>query len=180
MPMNLQTNESEGFPPPGSNLERLWTPWRSAYVGVAQPPGCFLCALQAAPAAQDRQNLVLLREPEVFLLLNRFPYSPGHLLVAPREHTGDLASLADETRDRLFALAQRAARALQDVYRCDGLNVGMNLGRAAGAGVPDHLHVHVLPRWSGDTNFMTVIGETRVLPESLEQTWERLRPSFAV
>jgi ATP adenylyltransferase len=174
----LAMNQESESPPPGANFERLWTPWRAAYVGVDQPPGCFLCALQAAPEEDDRRNLVLYRQPDVFLLLNRFPYSPGHLLVAPRSHIGDFDKLSSELRDHLFALVQRAASVLSKLYATGGMNIGMNLGRVAGAGVPDHLHVHVVPRWAGDSNFMTVISETRVLPESLDQSWEKLRPLF--
>jgi ATP adenylyltransferase len=164
--------------PPGANLDRLWTPWRAAYVALEQPGGCFLCALQSADPANDRANLVLYREPSVYLLLNRFPYNPGHLLVAPRVHIGSLVDLEAQIRDSLFALAQRATAALTQTYHPGGFNLGMNLGHVAGAGVPDHLHVHVVPRWLGDANFTTVVGETRVLPETLEQTWDRLRPYF--
>jgi ATP adenylyltransferase len=165
--------------PPGANLGRLWTPWRAEYVGVAQPSGCFLCDLGAADPAGDEANLVLYREPDVYLLLNRFPYNPGHLLVAPRAHVGDFVSLEAGPRDRLFALAQRAAGVLTRVSGPGGFNLGMNLGRVAGAGMPDHLHLHIVPRWGGDSNFMTVIAETRVLPESLTQTFQRLKPHFA-
>jgi ATP adenylyltransferase len=165
-------------PVEGANLARLWTPWRSEYVGVPQPPGCFLCATQSAPPSDDKANFVLHREADVFVLLNRFPYNPGHLLVAPRAHVADFPALASNLRNDLFALVQRGSAVLRDVYRPDGLNIGLNLGQVAGAGVPDHLHVHLVPRWAADSNFMTVIGETRVLPESLEQTWEKLRPYF--
>ena len=112
------------------------------------------------------------------MLLNRYPYNSGHLLVAPYLHSGDLARLPESDACALFALVQRSVDALRAVYQPDGYNVGMNLGVAAGAGVPDHLHVHVVPRWSGDTNFMPALGETKVLPESLEQTYDRLRPRF--
>jgi len=162
----------------GTNLERLWTPWRGAYVREPQPPGCFLCRLSDADASQDAANLVLLREAEVFLLLNLFPYNSGHLLAATRRHLGDFTSLGGQTRDALFALAQRAATALTEEYRPQGFNLGLNLGSVAGAGVPDHLHVHIVPRWGGDANFMTVVGETKVMPESIAQTYARLRPYF--
>lgn len=164
--------------PSGTNLERLWTPWRAEYVGVPQPPGCFLCALQAADPSDDERNLVLYRERDVFLLLNRFPYNSGHLLVAPREHVGELPALKAAVRDNLFALVQRATDVLGRVYEPGGFNIGLNLGRVAGAGVPDHLHAHIVPRWGGDTNFMTVTAETRVLPETLVQTFQRLRRYF--
>lgn len=161
-----------------SSLQRLWTPWRAAYVGQPQPPGCFLCRLAGAEPAADPENLVLLREADVYLLLNRFPYNPGHLLVAPREHTGDFTALAPAALQALFALCQRATTVLTAEYRPQGLNLGLNLGAVAGAGAPDHLHVHLVPRWGGDTNFMTVTAETRVLPELLEETFRRLRPYF--
>jgi ATP adenylyltransferase len=178
LPMSEDAEQTVQSVPPGANLGHLWTPWRAAYVGVAQPAGCFLCDFAGADPEDDRANLVLYRESDVFLLLNRFPYSPGHLLIAPRAHLGDLSSLEPELRDHLFALVQRASRVLTEAYRTGGMNIGMNLGRAAGAGVPDHVHAHVVPRWSGDSNFMTVVGETRVLPESLDQSWGKLRPHF--
>jgi ATP adenylyltransferase len=174
-------NEGHDEPAPvpaGANLLRLWTPWRAEYVGVPQPPGCFLCNLYAADPADDRANLVLCRTPDVYLLLNRFPYNPAHLLVAPRKHIGSFADLDASVRDDLFALAQRATRVLGEVYHAAGYNIGLNLGSVAGAGVPDHLHAHIVPRWLGDTNYMTVIGEARVLPETLGQSFDRLRPHF--
>src|SRR5438876_5819247 len=119
--------------PPGANLGHLWTPWRAAYVGFPQPAGCFLCDLGGAAPEADRENLVLCRESDAFLLLNRFPYSPGHVLVAPRAHLGDLATLAPDLRDHLFALVQRISGVLTKVYSAAGINIGMNLGRVAGA-----------------------------------------------
>jgi ATP adenylyltransferase len=148
--------------------------------GRSSPPPteCFLCAYPAQASAHDRANLVLHREARAYVLLNRYPYNSGHLLVAPYLHSGDLARLPEADASALFALVQRSVDALYAVYQPDGYNVGMNLGVAAGAGVPDHLHVHVVPRWNGDTNFMPALGETKVLPESLEQTYDRLRPRF--
>ncbi|MGI8552287.1 MAG: HIT family protein [Dehalococcoidia bacterium] len=164
--------------PPGGNLQRLWTPWRSAFINEPTAPGCFLCRLAAADPADDPANLVLYRDVSAYVLLNRFPYNSAHLLVAPLSHVGDFAKLSEAVRDSLFRLAQRAVALLNTEYRPEGFNVGMNLGAVAGAGVPDHLHVHVVPRWGGDTNFMPVLAETKVLPESLEQTYARLRPHF--
>jgi len=173
---------SDGSEPQGSlageTLGRLWTPWRQEYVGSVPAPGCFLCALAAAGPEDDQANLVVHRQPDVLVVLNRFPYNPGHLLVAPHVHSGDLVSLEPGRRDGLFALVQRATDVLGRVYQPAGFNVGMNLGRVAGAGVPDHLHVHIVPRWAGDTNFMTVSAETRILPETLDQTFRKLRPFF--
>src|SRR5712692_5549220 len=129
--MNVEPDQPPQSSPQGANFGRLWTPWRAAYVSIEQPAGCFLCNLEGADPADDQANLVLYRERDVFLLLNRFPYSPGHLLVAPRAHLGDLASIAPELRDHLFALVQRSTRVLTEVYRAGGMNIGMNLGRVA-------------------------------------------------
>jgi ATP adenylyltransferase len=159
-------------------VERLWTPWRKAFIestaGLA-PDGCFLCALQDG---DDRANLVLYRAEHGLVLLNLYPYNSGHLMIAPYTHTGDLATLEASVAAELMHLTQRCVAELQAEYQPHGFNVGMNLGRPAGAGVPDHLHVHVVPRWNGDTNFMPIVGETKVLPETLEQTYERLEPRF--
>ncbi|MBX5492290.1 MAG: HIT domain-containing protein [Chloroflexi bacterium] len=165
-------------------MERLWTPWRLAFIEQASKVdshavSCFLCDKPAEPRQHDRRNLILYRGPHAYVLLNLYPYNPGHLMVAPYLHTGALPALDPPTVSELFALVQHAVGILEEAYRPDGFNVGMNLGRSAGAGVPDHLHVHVVPRWNGDTNFMPVLGETKVLPETLEQTYDRLRPYFA-
>ncbi|HEY7063587.1 MAG TPA: HIT domain-containing protein [Chloroflexota bacterium] len=165
-------------------MDRLWTPWRMAFIeqasgaAPAARPGCFLCAKPAEGPARDRANLILYRGERAYVLMNLYPYNSGHLMIVPYAHGGDLAALPDATGDELFALTRRAVAALGAEYWPDGYNVGMNLGQSAGAGVPDHLHVHVVPRWNGDTNFMPVVGETKVLPESLEQTYERLLPRF--
>jgi ATP adenylyltransferase len=161
-------------------VERLWTPWRRAFIeGAATDSpdaGCFLCV---SPSREhDRANLIVARAEHTFVILNRYPYNNGHLMVAPYAHTGDLVRLAPEIASELMATVQQAVGALELEYRPDAFNIGMNLGRAAGAGVPDHLHVHVVPRWSGDTNFMPVLSDTKVLPETLDQTYERLEPRF--
>lgn len=144
----------------------------------ASPAACFLCDRPAAGPALDATSLIVYRARQVFAILNLYPYNSGHLLVAPYRHTGDLPALEATVAADLMAATQRAVQVLQRVYRPDAFNVGMNLGRPAGAGVPDHLHVHVVPRWSGDTNFMPVLGDTKVLPESLEQTYLRVREGF--
>jgi ATP adenylyltransferase len=162
-------------------VERLWTPWRRAYLEEGadnRSAGCFLCH-HAADTEHDRENLVLQRARSVFVLLNLYPYNSGHLMVAPYQHTGDLAGLDASVASELIQVAQRAVDALQRVYAPDGFNLGMNLGTSAGAGVPDHLHLHVVPRWNGDTNFMPVAADTKVLPESLEQTYARLAGAFS-
>ena len=135
--------------------------------------GCFLCEKPREDA--DERNLIVARVERVYAVLNLYPYNTGHTLVAPYAHGGDLTALDAETSAALMALTQRVVAALRDEYQPDAFNVGMNLGRPAGAGVPDHLHVHIVPRWTGDTNFMPVLAETKVLPESLEQTYARLR-----
>ena len=166
------------MPADGPALERLWAGWRSAYVtGVAQQgsevrgEGCIFCALAAGA---DDSGQVLARGEHVFALLNAYPYNSGHLMVAPLRHEGNLEALSGAESGELMAMTVDAVRAVKGAYSPDGVNVGMNLGRAAGAGIPDHLHVHVLPRWEADTNFMTTVAEARVLPEPLSVTYERL------
>lgn len=154
-------------------MERLYTPWRYSFVSTADgATGCFLCDKPREDA--DALNLILLRGERVYALLNLYPYNTGHVMVAPYAHGGDLHALDPATAAELMAITQRMVGVLQDEYRPDGFNAGMNLGRPAGAGVPDHLHMHIVPRWSGDTNFMAVLGETKVLPETLDQTYQRL------
>jgi ATP adenylyltransferase len=158
-------------------VDRLWSPWRSEYVGTAgkrDENECFLCAHLAA--ADDAEDGVLARAEKTFILLNAYPYNSGHLMVAPHRHIAELDRLGDDEMSELFAETRRAVAALREAFSPEGFNVGINLGSAGGAGVPGHLHVHVVPRWSGDTNFMPVVGETKVLPELLSQTAEKLRP----
>lgn len=160
-------------------MERLWTPWRMAYVtGTGDAQGCVFCAARQCDAQAD-DSLVVHRGVTCFVVLNLFPYNNGHLMVVPDRHLGSLDALSAEERAELIELTRLSEVALGEAYRPHGLNVGINLGKAAGAGVVDHLHVHLVPRWNGDTNFMTVVGETRVLPEALEQSVARLRPIFA-
>jgi ATP adenylyltransferase len=135
-------------------------------------PECFFC--QKANAENDRESYVLARGGRCFILLNVYPYTSGHLLIAPYEHTSDFGGLARDTASEMTELAQRSVKALAAAYRTDSFNIGMNLGSAAGAGIADHLHLHVVPRWPGDNNFMPVIGDTRLLPETLETTYDRL------
>ena len=155
-------------------LERLWAPWRMAYIGRAQGPAeCLFC--RVARTRADRAHLVLARRPHSFLMLNRYPYTGGHMMVAVRGHRARFAALSAEERADLLELVGLAERALEAEYQPHGMNFGVNAGRVAGAGFPGHLHMHVVPRWDGDTNFMAAVGETRVLPESLARTWTRLR-----
>ena len=138
--------------------------------------GCFFCEKLAA--GDDEASYILACAGSAFAILNAFPYNPGHLMVAPTRHVGELEELASEELADASALLQRSIRALKESSNPDGFNLGMNLGRVAGAGVPGHLHWHVVPRWNGDTNFMPVVGETKVLPEALAQTYARLKPLF--
>ncbi len=155
-------------------MDRLWAGWRSDYVaGIAEgEDGCLFCTLLAG---EDEESLILERTPLSFTVLNAFPYTSGHLMVAPVRHEAELNGLSAEEGAALFAGLQRATRGLRDVSRPDGFNAGANLGREAGAGVPGHLHFHVVPRWGGDTNFMTSVAEVRVIPEDLRTTWKKLR-----
>jgi ATP adenylyltransferase len=161
-------------------VERLYTPWRREFIDSGgDDAGCFMCAALAADPARDPDHLLLFRGERTLVIMNRYPYNGGHLLVAPNRHTGDFAGLDRDTLLELAQLTQRSVAILQRVYRPDAFNLGLNLGRVAGAGIPDHLHVHVVPRWSGDTNFMPLTADTKVLPETLAQTYDRLRPEFA-
>lgn len=163
------------------SLDRLWAAWRSDYVeGVAtQEPvagdECLLCRL-AQEDPDDKQ--VIVRGARVYAVLNAYPYTSGHMMVVPVRHVGQLEELDDEELSAVMAMTRDATVSVRTAYSCDGINVGMNLGRAAGAGIPGHLHVHVVPRWYGDTNFMTSIAEVRVLPEALPTTWEKLRAAW--
>src|SRR5271157_2020055 len=132
----------------------------------------------AAETENDRLNLIVHRGAHNFIILNRFPYTSGHLMVVPYRHVATLLDLSDDAMIEMSQLARRVEKHLRAVYHPDGLNLGMNIGKSAGAGIAGHLHLHVLPRWAGDTNFMTVVGETRVVPEALEATWERLRGAW--
>jgi ATP adenylyltransferase len=157
-------------------MDQLWAPWRLAYVKAAQKPqpgdACFICAGLAAD--DDRANLVALRTPQSVVVLNRFPYNNGHLLVAPRAHKGRLDELtADEVLDVMETL-RRMVDALDTLMKPDGYNIGLNLGHAAGAGLPGHLHWHVVPRWHGDTNFMPVLADVKVIVQSLETLYDLL------
>jgi ATP adenylyltransferase len=156
--------------------DRLWAPWRLQYIRGEKTDDCIFCI---KPALDDESALVVRRGDRCFVMLNAFPYTSGHVMVAPYEHTADLAGLDEETALELMTLTQESVRAIRVAYSPDGFNVGANLGTVAGAGVADHLHFHVVPRWEGDTNFMSVIGEVRVLPESLEDTQRRLKEAFA-
>lgn len=188
-----------------ASMDRLWTPWRYEYVsnvdtdkrkGVpselsAWPTdtGCVFCNLLGASAyaleqgsmssdEADRAANIIYRDRRCFICLNSYPYNSGHAMIVPYKHTDKLCALDGAIASEMMTLAQRLEGTLRKIYSPDGINLGMNLGKAAGAGVAGHVHMHMLPRWVGDTNFMTVVGETRVLPESLKTTWKRLREEF--
>lgn len=185
-------------------MDHLFTPWRYAYItatdsaprpgvpaSLAAWPGdlhCVFCNLIASidyaiangtPAAEAEQaGGLILRGKHCFICLNAYPYTSGHVMVMPYAHTASLASLPAEAAQELMSLAQQSERVMQEIYKPHGFNFGFNLGRAAGAGVAGHLHMHALPRWEGDTNFMTTVGESRILPETLDVTWKRMREGF--
>jgi ATP adenylyltransferase len=166
-------------------LDRFAASWRESYIQEATArernsgnEECVFCRLGALEASSDSGVVAFTRWS--FVCLNAFPYGSGHLLVLPRRHLSALEELSDDESQDLFALVRTAAAALERAYEPDGMNIGMNLGRAAGAGLPSHLHAHVLPRWNGDTNFMSTIGETRVLPESLDSTWTKVSAAWAL
>lgn len=160
-------------------MDRLWSPWRYRYVTAASPAdGCLFCGKAAAPASRDEAELILLRGERNLVLLNLYPYTSGHVMIAPYEHVATLAEARPETLAEMMTLAQRVEGVLRSVYQAHGLNLGMNLGQAAGAGVAGHIHLHLLPRWFGDVNFMTTVGETRVLPEDLGETYRKLQAAL--
>jgi ATP adenylyltransferase len=159
-------------------MDYLWTPWRFAYVTTADgAEGCVFCDKLAA--ADDEREFVVHRAEHNYVVLNIFPYTVGHLLIVPYRHVATLAECTPEEAVELIQLARRAEQALRSVYRPHGINVGMNIGKSAGAGVAGHVHMHVLPRWEADANFLSVIGETRVIPEDLSLTWSKLRAEFS-
>ncbi len=157
----------------------LWAPWRMEYILSKKPKECIFCEFPAAPEADDRKNLVVHRSAHAFTCLNRYPYNSGHVMVIPRAHVDDLAALSPEEYADLGEELRRVIAVLEATYAPEGMNVGMNLGRAGGAGIDEHLHWHVVPRWVGDNNFMPVLADQRVVVEALDAAWDRLRAGFA-
>lgn len=155
-------------------MDRLWAPWRIGYVTDEKPSGCIFCQ-----KGEEAELLILYQNPLIRILLNRYPYTNGHLLVAPVRHLGSLDLVTPQECQELFRGAVICQTVLQRSSEPDGFNVGLNLGKAAGAGVEDHLHLHVVPRWNGDTNFMAVVADVRVLPEAIRSSYDRLLPIFA-
>jgi ATP adenylyltransferase len=158
-------------------MDHLFTPWRYAYItGTTAPGDCLFCGL--LQSNDDEKSLIVHRAKYCFVMLNAFPYTSGHTMIVPYEHVDELAKLSQSAATEMMALTQRLEAVLRELYRPDGLNLGMNLGKAAGAGVAGHIHMHILPRWFGDVNFMSSVGETRVLPENLPTTYNRIRGKF--
>jgi ATP adenylyltransferase len=154
-------------------MDYLWTPWRYAYVsGTTKTSECVFC--EAPKEKSDEKARIVHRGEHCFVILNTFPYTPGHVMVVPYVHLDELRKLPPNAAHEMMALSQKMETALRDLYRPDGINLGMNIGKAAGAGIAGHIHMHVLPRWVADANFLSVVGETRILPETLDQTWKKI------
>ena len=159
-------------------MRNLYAPWRMEYIDSPPADGCLFCRVRQAPIEDDRKNLVVHRAPDALVLMNRFPYNNGHLMVAPKAHLPNLEDLPATSANDVTALTQRALRVLREVLSPDGFNLGINAGKIAGAGVADHVHQHIVPRWGGDTNFMPVVGETKILNEHLTNSYQKLRAGF--
>jgi ATP adenylyltransferase len=157
-------------------MEYLWAPWRIEYIKKVHEPGCIFC--QKPVEKNDTDNLILYRGQKNFIIMNSYPYNPGHLMVAPYRHIASLDELADEELGEHYRLVAQSTRILSKVFKPDGFNIGMNLGRIAGAGIDKHIHTHIVPRWAGDTNFMPVMADTRVVNEALEETYKKLVAKF--
>ncbi|GBC73247.1 AP-4-A phosphorylase [archaeon HR04] len=153
-------------------MERLWAPWRIAYIERPSDEQCIFCTKPRE--GRDRKNLILMRGRHVFVILNAYPYANGHLMITPYRHVADPREVNDEEYAEIFSYLRLCISILKDALKADGFNIGMNIGKVAGAGIADHLHMHIVPRWNGDTNFMPVVGDTRIIPEYLERTYERL------
>ena len=157
-------------------MKHIWAPWRIEYIRAEKPAGCILC--DNPKGKRDKQNYILYRGKNNFIMLNSYPYNPGHLLVAPYRHTANLEELTDEERDEHYRLVSRSIVVLKEVFQPGGFNMGANLGKVAGAGIDDHFHSHIVPRWQGDTNFIPVLGDVRVIPQALADTYKSLKGKF--
>jgi ATP adenylyltransferase len=159
-------------------MDYLWTPWRYAYVSSTEKTSaCVFC--EAVSSGDDAQARIVYRGPHCFIILNAYPYTPGHVMIVPYAHLDELRKLPPEAAHEMIDLSQRMESVLRELYHPDGINLGMNIGKAAGAGIAGHIHMHVLPRWVADANFLSVIGETRILPETLDVTWKRIKDELA-
>lgn len=157
-------------------MDRIWAPWRGDYLNKSPEKQCFLCRI--LQENRDRDNYVLSRGEKSFVLLNLYPYNTGHLMIAPLRHTASLSSLTTEEREEIFNFIKASEEGLTKYMKCEGINIGLNLGKVAGAGLLDHIHIHMVPRWSGDTNFMPVVFETKVLSQYLSQVYNILLPTY--
>jgi ATP adenylyltransferase len=159
------------------SLEHIWSPWRMEYIQSSKNEAvCVFCV--GLSAHNDEQNLIVFRGERVFVILNRYPYTSGHVMIVPFDHKPSLEGIDGETRAEMMELATKATSVLGEIYQAEGFNLGINIGEAAGAGIAGHVHMHVVPRWFGDTNFMSTLGSTRVLPESLEESYRRIQESW--
>jgi len=154
-------------------MERIWAPWRVEYIQAEKPEGCILC--EKPGQDNDAENYILYRGDKNFIIMNSYPYNPGHLMVAPYRHIANLEELTDEELHEHFQVVSRSIKLLKQVYNPGGFNIGINMGKIAGAGIEGHVHTHIVPRWQGDTNFMPVISDVRVIPEALAETYEKLK-----
>ena len=157
-------------------MEQIWAPWRIAYIQMEKPEGCVLC--EKPGQKNDAVNHILYRGEKNFVIMNSYPYNPGHLMIVPYRHVANLEELTDEELHEHFQIVSRSIKLLRRVFDPGGFNVGINMGRVAGAGIDTHVHTHVVPRWQGDTNFMPVISEVRIVPEALAETYEKLKGKF--
>ncbi len=157
-------------------MKQIWAPWRIEYIQIQKPEGCILC--DKPKQKDDAANYILYRGERNFIIMNSYPYNPGHLMIAPYRHVANLEELTDEERREHFEMVSRSVKILREVFNPAGFNIGMNLGKIAGAGIDDHIHTHIVPRWQGDTNFMPVIADVRVIPEALAETYENLKGRF--
>lgn len=160
-------------------MERLWAPWRMEFILNEKPKGCIFCLEEQQDEASEKDRLILFRDRLSFVMMNRYPYCNGHLLIAPYRHVADMAALTADEMLELFENVRRCCAVISASLAPQGFNIGINLGKPAGAGIDDHLHLHVVPRWIGDTNFMTIIGDVRVMPENLSATYDKLIQGFS-
>ena len=157
-------------------MEQIWAPWRIKYIQMAQIEGCILC--DKPKENNDALNYILYRGDKNFVIMNSYPYNPGHLMIAPYRHIANLEELTDEELHEHFNVVSRSIKLLKQVFKPDGFNLGVNVGKVAGAGINDHVHTHIVPRWQGDTNFMPVLFDVKVVPEALTETYEKLKGKF--
>ena len=157
-------------------MEHIWAPWRMEYIKMEKPEGCILC--EKPSQDNDAENYILYRGSKNFIIMNTYPYNPGHLLIAPYRHVSSLGELTEEERHEHFDIVSRSIEILRQELSAEGFNIGVNMGRAAGAGIEDHIHTHIVPRWQGDSNYMTIVSDVRVVPEALAETYRKLKGKF--